>query len=80
VGGTNPTVPVRTSVHVGVRPGGGFTLPAGSGIDELRFFSFDAGDDPVAFLNLIPEPSSMGLLFLGAVLLRFRPQRVIASR
>ena len=74
VGTSNATVPSRNSVHVGVKPGGGFTLPGGSGIDELRFFTFDAGDDPVSFLNLpvIPEPSALGLFVLGGVLLRCR--------
>jgi hypothetical protein len=72
VGGTNATVPVRNSVHVGVRPGGGFTLPPNSGIDELRFFSFDGADDPVSFLNLIPEPTTLGLILFGGCLLRIR--------
>ena len=76
VGSTSAVVPARNSVHLGIKPGGGFTLPAGTGLDELRFFSFDPADDPVSFLNLvaIPEPSALSLLLVGGVLIfrRFR--------
>jgi len=76
-GSTSTVTPVRNSVHVGVRPGGGQTLASGTGLDELRFFTWDdPDDDPVSFLNIspVPEPSA-GVLFAMACLGLIRRRR-----
>lgn len=46
-------------------------------MDELRLFTFEAGDDPVAALsiNSVPEPSSMSLLALGGLALVMRRRK-----
>lgn len=46
-------------------------------MDEVRLFTFEAGDDPVAALsiNAVPEPSSISLLALGGLVLTMRRRK-----
>jgi hypothetical protein len=71
--GTLDTAPAHSSPHISVSPGG-FSYFDG-GIDAARVVTFDSGESTPAILNAltgVPEPSSIALLGLGALVLRQR--------
>ncbi len=77
LGGTTTATPEHnaTGGHIGI--GSGATNTFTGDIDNIRMFTFEAGDDAVAALtvNAVPEPSSAALLGLGGIALIMRRRK-----
>ena len=74
--GTLNVAPTHGTGHIGVQSGGTGTYEGD--LDELRMFTFDSGDNPVAALNVqaaVPEPSSTALLGLSSLALILRRRK-----
>lgn len=79
LGGTTSVAPVHNAGAGHIAIGSGAANTFTGDIDNIRMFTFDVSDDPVAALtynNIIPEPSSAALLLgIGALATLTRRRR-----
>ena len=77
IGSTTSVAPINNANAGHLSIGSGASNTFTGDIDNIRMFTFEAGDDPVAALTVsaVPEPSSSALLGLGGVALIMRRRK-----